>query len=102
MSKKQMPSKAQKPKKTKGSEESVAANLPVLLRLTRAAFDWSQADLAKRARLNQRAILKLEQGETTPRKRTVDAIRSVWRDHGVDFITEDGRIVFEIKMLRRR
>jgi transcriptional regulator with XRE-family HTH domain len=46
---------------------------------------WSQCDLAFRVGLTQRAIHKLEQGETEPRRATVRAIEAVWHDEGIEF-----------------
>lgn len=55
------------------------------LRTARALLNWSQSDLADRVGLTQRAIHKLEQGETEPRRATVHAVEDVLRAEGVVF-----------------
>lgn len=62
-----------------------AADLPwrvfaAKIRLVRAVFGSSQGELGRRAGLTQRAIHKLEQGETQPRGDTERALEEVWRD----------------------
>lgn len=81
------------------SKELEAERFPVMLRLTRAALGWSQADLARHARLNQRAILKLEQGETSPRQKTVESIRDVWRKYGLRFEVKRGQLILVMRAL---
>ena len=53
--------------------------------MARAILGWSQSDLALRVGLTQRAIHKLEQGETEPRRATVRGIEAAWRDEGIEF-----------------
>ena len=61
------------------------------LRAARAILGWSQSRLAQRAGLTQRAVHKLEKGETEPRRATVYAIEQIWRDEGLEFeSTADG------------
>jgi transcriptional regulator with XRE-family HTH domain len=55
------------------------------IRMARAILGWSQSDLALRVGLTQRAIHKLEQGETEPRRATVRGIEAAWRDEGIEF-----------------
>ncbi|MBX3554476.1 MAG: helix-turn-helix transcriptional regulator [Pseudolabrys sp.] len=55
------------------------------LRATRAVLGWSQTDLAAHVGMTQRAIHKLEQGETEPRRATILAMAEVWRDQGLVF-----------------
>ncbi|MBN9049957.1 MAG: helix-turn-helix transcriptional regulator [Rhizobiales bacterium] len=55
------------------------------LRATRAVLGWSQTDLAVHVGMTQRAIHKLEQGETEPRRATILAMAEVWRDQGLVF-----------------
>lgn len=92
---------ASKIAKQKPKEALEAARFPVMLRLTRAALGWSQADLARHARLNQRAILKLERGETSPRRKTVEGIRDVWRDYGLRFEVKRGKLILVMRALQR-
>ena len=60
------------------------------LRMSRAVLGWSQSELGFRVGLSQRAIHKIEQGDTDPRRVTVRAIEQIWRDEGVDFEDIDG------------
>jgi transcriptional regulator with XRE-family HTH domain len=55
------------------------------IRFARAMLCWTQGELAGRVGLTQRAIHKLEQGETEPRRATIHAIEQVWREEGLDF-----------------
>ncbi len=55
------------------------------LRMARAVLNWSQSELATRVGLTQRAIHKLEQGNTEPRRATVHVIEAVWREQGIEF-----------------
>lgn len=55
------------------------------IRLARAVLGWSQSEFGFRVDLTQRAIHKLEQGETEPRRTTVRAIEEVWRQQGIEF-----------------
>jgi transcriptional regulator with XRE-family HTH domain len=55
------------------------------LRLARAVLGWSQSELGFRIGLSQRAVHKIEQGDTEPRRSTVRAIEEIWRDEGIEF-----------------
>ena len=55
------------------------------IRLVRAVLGWSQSELGSRVGLTQRAIHKLEQGETEPRRTTVRAIEEIWHEQGIEF-----------------
>ena len=55
------------------------------VRLARAVLGWSQSELAFHVGLTQRAIHKLEQGETEPRQTTVRAMEFIWREQGIEF-----------------
>ena len=58
------------------------------IRLARAVLGWSQTELGRRVGLTQRAIHKLEQGETEPRRATTHALEETWREQKIEF--EDG------------
>ena len=61
------------------------------LRAARAILGWSQGKLAERAGLTQRAVHKLEQGETEPRRMTIHSIEQIWQEEGLVFeTTADG------------
>ncbi|MGE0564485.1 MAG: helix-turn-helix transcriptional regulator [Pseudolabrys sp.] len=60
------------------------------LRTARALLNWSQSELADRVGLTQRAIHKLEQGETEPRRATVHAVEAVLRIEGLSFDEQGG------------
>jgi transcriptional regulator with XRE-family HTH domain len=55
------------------------------VRIARAVLGWSQSELGLRVGLTQRAIHKLEQGETEPRRTTVHAMEQVWVLQGIEF-----------------
>ena len=59
--------------------------LAAKIRLSRAVLGWSQSELGRRIGLTQRAIHKLEQGETQPRRSTVRALEEIWNDHDIKF-----------------
>jgi transcriptional regulator with XRE-family HTH domain len=60
------------------------------LRMSRALLGWSQSELGFRVGLTQRAIHKIEQGETEPRRTTVRAIEEIWREEGIEFEELEG------------
>jgi DNA-binding XRE family transcriptional regulator len=55
------------------------------VRLVRAVCGWSQTELGRRVGLTQRAIHKLEQGRTEPRRSTVQVLEQIWRDQSIEF-----------------
>jgi transcriptional regulator with XRE-family HTH domain len=55
------------------------------IRIARAVLGWSQTDLAQRVGMTQRAIHKLEQGDTEPRRATVLAIEAIWQTEAIAF-----------------
>ena len=73
------------------------------LRAGRAILGWSQTALAKRAGLTQRAVHKLEQGNTEPRRSTVYAVEQVFSDEGIHFnsAAADLRLVISVESVDR-
>lgn len=55
------------------------------IRVARAVLGWSQSEFGLRVGLTQRAVHKLEQGETAPRRTTVRAIEEAWRAQAIEF-----------------
>ena len=55
------------------------------LRMARAVLGWNQSEFGAHVGLTQRAIHKLEQGDTDPRRATVRAIEELWREQGIEF-----------------
>src|SRR6476660_1339695 len=55
------------------------------IRLSRAVLGCSQTELGRRVGLTQRAIHKLEQGGTEPRRATVRALDQTWREQNIEF-----------------
>jgi transcriptional regulator with XRE-family HTH domain len=55
------------------------------IRLVRAVLGWSQGELGFRIGMTQRAIHKLEQGETEPRRTTMRALEEIWRENNIEF-----------------
>ncbi len=74
------------------------------VRMARAVLGWSQSELGVHVGLTQRAIHKLEQGDTEPRRATVHAIEEVWRDQGIEFedLADGGfRVIVRSSLLDR-
>ena len=74
------------------------------IRLARAVLGWSQSELGFRVGLTQRAIHKIEQGDTEPRRATVRAIEAVWGEQGIEFedLTDGGfRVCVRASVLDR-
>jgi ribosome-binding protein aMBF1 (putative translation factor) len=68
------------------------------VRAGRAVLGWSQTELARRVGLTQRAIHKLEIGDTEPRRKTVEALEQIWRDQSIQFNDRtDGGFQMEIR-----
>ena len=63
---------------------------PRQCRAARALLDWSQRDLADRARVGIVTIRQLEAGIHEPRRATLDVVRRALEAAGVDFIDENG------------
>ena len=59
-------------------------------RAARGLLDWSQQDLADRARVGIVTVRQLEGGETQPRRATLDVIRRALESADVEFIDENG------------
>jgi DNA-binding XRE family transcriptional regulator len=55
------------------------------VRMARAVLGLNQSEFGGRVGLTQRAIHKLEQGETEPRRATVHAIEDMWRSESIEF-----------------
>lgn len=75
------------------------------IRLARAVLGCSQTELGLRVGLTQRAIHKLEQGETEPRRKTADALEEIWRTQKIEFSDRrDGGLQVNIhpQLLRTR
>lgn len=74
------------------------------VRMARAVLGWSQGELGFRVGLTQRAIHKLEQGETEPRRSTLRAIEQIWQEEGIEFEDLDGgafRVTVRTPVLER-
>jgi transcriptional regulator with XRE-family HTH domain len=68
----------------------VDAILPPQLRAARALLGWSQDQLSDASGVHKRTIARLELGEVTPQRRTVDTLRAALETAGIDFIAENG------------
>ena len=72
------------------SEDANAAILPkrmtfaARVRAARAILGWSQALLAKRAGITQRAVHQIEQGAVDPRRSTTDRLEYVFSAFGIE------------------
>jgi transcriptional regulator with XRE-family HTH domain len=63
---------------------------PQQCRAARGLLDWSQADLAERARVGIVTVRQLEAGLHTPRRSTAEAIRRALEAAGVELLDENG------------
>jgi len=66
---------------------------PLQARAARALLKWGVRDVAERAKVTPNTVSRLEQDEPGPRGPqpvTVDAVRRVYEEAGVEFIDADG------------
>ncbi|WP_105436170.1 helix-turn-helix domain-containing protein [Neorhizobium tomejilense] len=63
--------------------------LPVQCRMARAALGLAIADLARLAGVSTNTVVRFETGAEL-KQSTVDALRSVFEDAGIEFIAENG------------
>jgi transcriptional regulator with XRE-family HTH domain len=59
-------------------------------RAARGLLDWSQADLAERARVGIVTVRQMEGDAHAPRRSTLDVIQRALESAGVEFIDENG------------
>jgi DNA-binding XRE family transcriptional regulator len=60
------------------------------LRMARAALNWTVRDLAEAAGLHRNTITNIEVGRYAGDQKTLEAIETVLRKAGVEFIDENG------------
>jgi len=63
---------------------------PEQCRAARGLLDWSQANLAERARVGIVTVRQFEAGAHDARRATLDVIRRAFETTGVEFIDENG------------
>ena len=63
---------------------------PAMIRAARAILKWRRDDLARAAKTTERTIARIEDGDTSPRTSTAQAIRKAFESAGIQFIAEDG------------
>jgi transcriptional regulator with XRE-family HTH domain len=63
--------------------------LPEQCRAGRALLNWSQEELAKRARVAKQTLADFERGARSPYPRTLADIRTALEAEGVEFINGD-------------
>jgi transcriptional regulator with XRE-family HTH domain len=61
-------------------------NFAARVRAARAALNWTQSDLGRRAGITQRSINRLEQEKVDVRYSTVMAIERAFREAGISFL----------------
>jgi transcriptional regulator with XRE-family HTH domain len=59
-------------------------------RAARGLLDWSQQELANRAKVGIVTVRQLEAGAHQPRRATLDVVRRCLETAGVEFIEENG------------
>jgi transcriptional regulator with XRE-family HTH domain len=79
---------------------------PAQCRAARGLLDWTQENLAFQASLGIVTIRQFEAGRIQPRKKTLEAIRSVFHFFCVKILDEGGNggagVRFEKRIVRRR
>lgn len=63
---------------------------PMQCRAARGLLDWSQQDLADRAKIGIVTVRQLEAGTHEPRRSTLQVVRTAFEAAGVQFIDENG------------
>ncbi|WP_354210118.1 MULTISPECIES: helix-turn-helix domain-containing protein [unclassified Bradyrhizobium] len=63
---------------------------PMQCRAARGLLDWSQQDLADRAKVGIVTIRQLEAGTHEPRRSTLQVVRMAFEAAGVELIDENG------------
>jgi len=63
---------------------------PMQCRAARGLLDWSQQDLADRAKIGIVTVRQLEAGSNEPRRSTLQVVRTAFEAAGVQFIEENG------------
>jgi transcriptional regulator with XRE-family HTH domain len=59
---------------------------PASCRAARALLGWSQADLVREARVSPNTVAKVEAGDSTVTRATLDKLASVLAGHGVELL----------------
>ncbi len=60
------------------------------LKAARALLEWTRETLSEHSGVPLRTLVRLENGQTTPRHATYDAVVSALEAAGVEFIEENG------------
>jgi transcriptional regulator with XRE-family HTH domain len=63
---------------------------PEQCRAARALLDWSQDDVAAKAKIGIKTLQLFERGHRDPYDRTLEALRVTLEKAGVEFIAENG------------
>jgi transcriptional regulator with XRE-family HTH domain len=63
---------------------------PSQCRAARGLLDWTQQELADKARVGIVTVRQLEAGTNQPRRATLEVIRRCFEAAGIEFIDEDG------------
>ena len=58
-------------------------------RAARAFLGWTQQDLADKVRVVQKTIADFERQARNPQRRTLEDIRTILEDAGIEFINDD-------------
>lgn len=74
------------------------------MRGARGLLNWSQQDLSERTDISSTSIGSIENGISTPRESTMQAITKAFEDAGIEFLPNDGvrKRASEIKVFQGR
>ncbi|MDD3370662.1 MAG: helix-turn-helix transcriptional regulator [Alphaproteobacteria bacterium] len=62
----------------------------IQIRSARALLDWSTAELARRAHMTVNAINRIERSHAVAQKGTMDRLKKVFEDAGIEFLASSG------------
>jgi transcriptional regulator with XRE-family HTH domain len=65
---------------------------PAQVRAARAMLSWTQGELAERAQIERHTLAAYEKGMKVPYASTLQRLRRVLEDAGIEFIEQHGKV----------
>lgn len=75
---------------SQSKEKEIMTISPAQIRAARAMKNWNQAELAKRTNLAAPTITNIELEKQKPGQKTLNKIRTIFEESGIEFIDNDG------------